>query len=246
MRATSSRVQRRQVKGAPVVFPRGQPPACPRGLVRASLWSLQGRVQERGELGVSGGMSESRGEREVEWTSTASQCASSTVQIAHSDRYICVDAVGSISRVGHGMIDAMQRSAWMSGVGIRSIRMMCPLTSTLSSWVGGLRIRPPPSASHASFQWGHVYFINPAVSDSHNYRPMLNSVSPSSPTCLPACHQRRVTELSRCDVSIHVSWQHKGRAYCSPQLQKRTPADISAGQAFSSSHFLLPHAIQEE
>ena len=65
-----------------------------------------------------------------------------------------------------------------------------------------------------------------------NYRPRLNSVGTSSHTRPLARHLRRVTDLSRCNVSIHVSWQHQGRSYCSPQLQKRTPADISAGQAF--------------
>ena len=69
-----------------------------------------------------------------------------------------------------------------------------------------------------------------------NYRLMLTSVGTSSPTCPPACHLRRVTDLSRWNVSIHVSWQHQGRSYRSPQLQKRTPADISAGQAFSGPY----------
>ena len=54
--------------------------------------------------------------------------------------------------------------------------------------LNGSDIRPPPSASHASYQWGHVHFINSAVFDSHDYRPMLNSVGTSTPAHPPHRH----------------------------------------------------------
>ena len=102
------------------------------------------------------------------------------------------------------IIDNVLNESDVYGSGRRLARVMLPIS-------GGMCI--------SSFR----------LSLTTNCRPMLNSVGTSSPTRPPTCHLRRVTDLSRYDVSIHVSWQHQGRAYCSPQLQKRATADFSAG-----------------